>query len=337
MPLPFIIGGAAIAAGALGIGKGVQGGRKIREASKRIDAAETRYNREKGRLDADEREIRTKLTTLGELKLNLNKDLFRFTAAFEKIHNRPEFSGYSQNHPSITKHELDEIKKVSITAVELLGTTLLSSGAGALAGYATYGSVMALGAASTGTPIAALSGIAAQNAALAALGGGSIAAGGGGIALGSTILAGAAIAPIIAVGGLLVNAKGNSSLEKATEIEAEVEKAVITINNARTFINKLTRVTNEMRNEVSALSGLYYTHVVKLEKLVEHKTDWDQYDDDEQVIVDNNIKLVALIVDVLKQPLVVKKANDELGEVQQSAVADLIQKSQKARHDMAED
>lgn len=46
---------------------------------------------------------------------------------------------------------------------------------------------MALGTASTGTAIFALSGAAATNATLAALGGGSLAAEGGEIALGTTI------------------------------------------------------------------------------------------------------------------------------------------------------
>ena len=52
----------------------------------------------------------------------------------------------------------------------------------------TMAAVMAFAAASTGTPISTLSGIAAHNAAMAFLGGGSIATGGGGMALGAVVL-----------------------------------------------------------------------------------------------------------------------------------------------------
>jgi hypothetical protein len=52
-----------------------------------------------------------------------------------------------------------------------------------MTGWAVYGGVMQLGAASTGTLISSLSGAAATNATLAWLGGGSLAAGGGWIRL----------------------------------------------------------------------------------------------------------------------------------------------------------
>ena len=73
---------------------------------------------------------------------------------------------------------------------------------GAAAAYAVYGGVMALAAASTGTPIAALSGVAAYNATMAAIGGGAIAAGGFGMAGGAAVLAGVVAVPIIAVAGI---------------------------------------------------------------------------------------------------------------------------------------
>lgn len=64
---------------------------------------------------------------------------------------------------------------------------------GPLASAATFGLVAAFGTASTGTAISSLSGIAAYNAAMAWLGGGSIAAGGYGMLLGGAVLGGVAV------------------------------------------------------------------------------------------------------------------------------------------------
>lgn len=81
---------------------------------------------------------------------------------------------------------------------------LIGSGAGALA----YGGIVALpgllgATASTGAAISGLSGVAATNASLAALGGGSVAAGGGGMAMGSIVATGgAAIVAVAVVGGV---------------------------------------------------------------------------------------------------------------------------------------
>ncbi len=75
-----------------------------------------------------------------------------------------------------------------------------SSMAAVLFSGGTMGLVMAFGTAGTGAAISGLSGIAATNAALALLGGGTLAAGGGGVAAGVTVLSGGAAAVAIAIG-----------------------------------------------------------------------------------------------------------------------------------------
>ncbi len=79
--------------------------------------------------------------------------------------------------------------------------------AGAIASVAfTTGSmslVMTFGTAGTGAAISSLSGAAATNAALAAIGGGTVAAGGGGMALGAGILTGGAALVALAAGASL--------------------------------------------------------------------------------------------------------------------------------------
>lgn len=329
MPLPIILGGVALVAGLAGLASGANGVKKIRDASKQIEEASTNYETSKAKLDDKEMAMNQSLDSVGSLQIKLNKDFSRFADAFEKIQNRPEFSEYTSEHPSISKHDLNEIRQVSITAIEFLASSAFSAGAGALAGFAAYGGTMALGVASTGTAISSLSGIAAYNATLAALGGGSIAAGGGGMALGSTILAGAVVGPVVAVAGLLVNAKGNSSLEKAAEIERKVDEAVALMVKAMAFMDKLTVLSNDVLAELNTLSIYYYKYVGQLEGLVATNTDWNSYSDQQQQLVDDNIKLISIIRAILKQPLVVKTDSDEMGEIQEAKVRQGLQNAKE--------
>lgn len=76
---------------------------------------------------------------------------------------------------------------------------------------------MALGTASTGTAIGGLSGVAATNATLAWLGGGSLAAGGGGMALGSMVLGGIIAGPALLIAGGIFGAKSKNKIEQCIQ------------------------------------------------------------------------------------------------------------------------
>ena len=83
---------------------------------------------------------------------------------------------------------------------------------------------MAIGTASTGTAISSLSGVAATNATLAALGGGSLAAGGGGMALGTAVLGGATLGVGLLVGGVIFNVTGSKLSDKADEAYSQAKR-----------------------------------------------------------------------------------------------------------------
>lgn len=102
-----------------------------------------------------------------------------------------------------------------------LGSAVTSVGTGAGVGMLAG----AVGSASTGTAISALSGVAAENALLAWLGGGSIAAGGGGMALGGLALNFVTIGPALLVGGLVAKGQGAKQVTKAKEDEAKLAVA----------------------------------------------------------------------------------------------------------------
>lgn len=101
---------------------------------------------------------------------------------------------------------------------------------GGAAAYTTFVTAVAVGSASTGTAIAGLSGVAAINAALALIGGGTLAAGGAGVAGGAALLAGIVAAPalLLTVGGLVWMVRRNRKqqlelLEKLNEAEDKLD------------------------------------------------------------------------------------------------------------------
>ena len=141
---------------------------------------------------------------------------------------------------TIPSNQLKKISDLSISTTEFLATVAAAGATGVAASFAVYGGVMAFAAASTGTPIAALSGAAAYNATMAAIGGGSLAAGGWGMAGGAMVLGAAAAAPILAVAGLAYALHAEKALANAEEQSKEVNKALEKMDLAEARLNKIT-------------------------------------------------------------------------------------------------
>lgn len=333
MPLPLLLIGAAVLAGGAGVAGGVKGAKKISEAKGIVSDAEGRYNRAKDQLDNDQKQTDTSLEALGSLKLDVSRSFGRFAAAYEKIKNKPDFKEFHGEDIRFSKHQLDEIKQISISAIDLLGSSALTASAGALAGFAAYGGTMALGVASTGTAISSLSGVAAYNATLAALGGGALSAGGGGMALGSMVLSGAVAGPVIAVGGLLLNAKGNSSLEKAEEIRKKVDNTVQLMKESTVYLKKLKLISDKVIGELTITFNLYLKHVTNLEQLVQRQTDYNAFNQDEKDLLSNNIMLVKLLTDLVQTVLVDKKNGKDV--VLQDSIHKELAHSQDIRGKLA--
>ena len=224
MPLPFIIGGIAAVAGLAGAGSAIHGGVKMKEANDTVKSAERRHTENTEKLKAKEKMCNNAMDTLGEKELRILNSFKKFSAIIEKIHNKPSFENISTGGEDIGKYDCEKIKEVSVGSGVLLGGlggAAVGTAGGFAAAGATTAAVMALGSASTGTAIASLSGVAATNATLAALGGGAVAAGGGGMALGSAVLGGATLGVGLLVGGVIFNITGSKLSDKADEAWSE--------------------------------------------------------------------------------------------------------------------
>lgn len=185
-------------------------------------------------------EIDERTTVIEELSEEFNKQhdrardefFMRFVEVAARVEGAPQ--------PDPTQLEDDDLADLDAVAAYRLRSNangvrrLLAGGAGGAVAGAAVGSAAAYGAfvaavsfgtASTGAAISGLFGVAATNAALALLGGGTLAAGGAGVAGGTMVLAGIVAAPtaILFAGGLLWMAKRNRRQQQ--DLAAQLDEA----------------------------------------------------------------------------------------------------------------
>lgn len=326
MPLPFILGAGAALAGLAGVGSGIHGAAKMKEANDTMQAADSRHKRNLAAFEKQNAKTNADMDELGKLELQILKSFEDFSDVIEKIQNRPQFKKYEKNGVSIPEYNGEKLKEVSVGAGVLLGG-IGGAAAGTAGGFAAAGAttaaVMALGTASTGTAIASLSGAAATNATLAALGGGAIAAGGGGIALGTTILGAATLGVGLLVGGVIFNVTGSSLSDKADEAWRQMERAEKEMNRICDYMNELSGAANQYKRALSSVRTAYMTHLGKLKNIVNvaHKTNWLEFSDDEKLLTENTVLLVGLLYKMCKVELVQKAQNEnELNKINHEGI-----------------
>lgn len=135
-------------------------------------------------------------------------------ALVRKVGNNFQNVDFSQISNTLT------VGQAAISATKGLATGV-STAAGAWALVSTFG------AASTGTAIGTLSGVAATNATLAWFGGGAVAAGGAGVAGGALALGGLVAVPALVLTGVFSHIKANKQIAK---IEKQIYQIIDTIN-----------------------------------------------------------------------------------------------------------
>lgn len=309
MPLPFILGAVAIAAGATGVGKGISGAVKMKEASDTSKSAQRRHENNVERFNKTREQTDIVMDEVGKLELEILKSFDEFSDTIEKIQGRPEFKKYSKDGVELPKYNREELKDVSVGAAVLIGG-LQGAAVGTAGGFAAAGAatsaVMALGTASTGTAIASLSGAAAANATLAALGGGAIAAGGGGIALGTAVLGAATAGVGLLVGGLIFSAKGSKLSDQADEAWAQMKKAEKQIDELCEYLNDLKETAGKYKSSLTMVFDKYKEIFSIVSDVVNEKNKiyWYYFTDEEKMATQNSVMLVALLYKMCKVKLV---------------------------------
>jgi len=251
MPLPVIAVGVVIVTGVVGgVAAGVDGGLKMMRAKKTVSASQARHEAALADFRAVEHRVQGRAADYGRLQLEVQAETLgawvewlEKNAKRVKLIDRSTVDGVGVGLPNIPELKAQVVQSVN----------LLKGGAGAAAGaYTAYQAALwgvgSFAAASTGTAISGLTGIAATNATLAWLGGGTLAAGGGGVALGAIMLTGIAVAPAALIGGFAVGVQGHQALTRALEIEASTDKAVAEMTAKEGLLGEVGRRVCELED-----------------------------------------------------------------------------------------
>ncbi|MEG0181110.1 MAG: hypothetical protein RR657_04405 [Peptostreptococcaceae bacterium] len=335
MPLPFIIGGIAAVAGVAGIGTGIKGAAKMKEANDTIKAAESRHKSNIDRFERVSGITNEVMDQLGKIELQILNSFEEFSTLIEKIQNRPQFKQYNKDGIVLPQYDKESLTNVSVGAGVLLGGlggAAVGTAGGFAAAGATTSAVMALGTASTGTAIASLSGVAATNATLAALGGGAMAAGGGGMALGSTVLGAATLGVGLLVGGVIFNFTGSKLSSKADEAYEQMEKAELTINKICIYLSELEYSGQIFKRAIVSVNDVYKEHFGFISYVIHkmNKTDWNDFTDQERRATENTILLVGLLYKMCQVNLVKKSESSEgVNSVNKEDIRNAISESEE--------
>lgn len=341
MPLPFILGAAAAIAAAGGVGSGIHGAAKMKEANDTMKEADSRHKKNINRFDATSEITSKAMDKLGALELEILHSFDEFSETIEKIQNRPQFKEYTKDGVNLPKYDKEALKKVSVGAGVLLGGlggAAIGTAGGFAAAGATTSAVMALGTASTGTAIASLSGVAATNATLAALGGGTLAAGGGGIALGTTILGATTLGVGLLVGGVIFNVTGSKLSDKADEAWDQMKKAEKTIDTVCDYLNDLYAAATEYNKSLSNVYDRYKGIFGYVSYTVNniHVTDWNEFSQEAKIATQNSVLLVGLLYNMCQVSLVKKVNNDsEMNKVNSSSIDASIRNAQNIMNNLS--
>lgn len=288
------------------------------------------------RFEAVSKRTDEEFSALGKQRLAISRSFGVFVKAFERIHNTPEFSSFQD--PGLSAFDFEEIESVAVFADS---STVTAAGAmagsifGAAAASGTNSALWALGKATLGPKAARLYGAAKRRAILSALGGGAKRVGGGGIALGKMVLNAASIGVGVLFEGIAVAFSASLAKKNADEAEKELHKNEQVISTAIEMQLNLALAARKLRSvSVRLCNGPYKKMVTQFKELVEKKTDWELFSEEERMLVENCILIVQLLHSLNNVPLykVTKYNADGEAEMVEPNFSEVNEMINKAEH-----
>lgn len=322
MPIPFILGGAAAVAGAVGVKKGVDAATKSIEANRISKDAKSLLSSGQSQINNNRYEVNEALEKLGDGKVKLVKQLERYVRLMNQIRNI-DLEEIDLSTSEIANEEaFHQLETYTIKLTNLLAGVSLSAGSGVLTAFGAYSGAMTFGAASTGAAIKGLTGVAATNATLAYLGGGSLAAGGYGMAGGTVILGGLVAGPAVAVGGFALDAMADKQLETS---KSEAEKAKSLHKQQQLLavaLENIHMVTNSFNKLLLDVRKLQLKSDKALKAIIQEKTDWTLFTKYEKETVHTTLLVAQLVKGLLETNVLdesgelVTETNEKLSEIE---------------------
>jgi len=255
---------------------------------------------------------------LGQTKLRaMEQGLVPFQQAFSRLQNVDLHVDVGvDGAPEIDQVRVTEAGRLTLSTMDAIGGAAVAGAAGFVASGATVAGVTGLAAAGTGTAISGLSGVAATNATLAWLGGGTLAAGGGGVAAGTLVLTGVAAAPVMLVGGVFLYMKGREAMAKADTFGADVDTARAKHREAQAVLTAAEGLATGVRQLIDRLVPPLARGTGWLEVAVDAEPDWTALGEKSQERIRSLAVLAVAISDLVHTPIV-----DEAGALTQAIQA----------------
>lgn len=334
MPIPIILGAVGVGSAIAGIAGVISGKKKSNEAKKLLEEANQTRDRIAESLNPKIANTNENFDRLGRVELEIFNSFKFISEISEKINNYNDidFKEYSVNGYSIPKYDPDEVRKIWNFAATLLDG-MSGIAAGTIGGLAARGmtvaAVSAFGTAGTGAAIGGLHGIAATNAILALLGGGTLAAGGAGMAFGKVVLGGVTVGIGLLIKGGCDHFKGKKNLAEIKEYFdciKNIEKALPQIYQRLVEID--STVLGFMFN-LNMVNSIFKKHVEALKHVIidEDRTDWNMYTECEKMLIQNTFLLVRLFIDVCKVRFILEPESGQLiGELNREEIDNALQK-----------
>ena len=145
--------------------------------------------------------------------------------------------------------------------------------------------------------------MAATNATLAWLGGGSLAAGGMGMTGGIAVLGGIVTGPVLLVGGLLAASKAAEAKENARSNLIKAESAAEAMQNAESAARAIGRMADQTRRVLQKLCGHLDKDVLALQRIVRVNDDYRTYDGGEKAVVIRAATVAVTLKNIAETPL----------------------------------
>lgn len=306
MPLPLIVAVPALASAAgVGVKKGVDGVSKVRRAQRLDQDTRARYERRQAVHKGAEEACEVALRSLAvERQAAFEETMPRFIAAVSRLRHAEVVAEAFEDRLHVEDIPPGALHEIALKQTELLGSAAAGVIGGVAASQAATFAVTTFAAASTGTAISGLSGVAATNATLAWLGGGTLASGGMGMAGGSMVLGGVTVAPAVLVGGLLFDLKASKLLEQATTNAEEVDSAVTKLDAAVLRLSAAKQTADDARPVLQRLRGRVDAASGQIDAYADDEVDVRHWSSDRQQRLRAAANLAAVLVALAAAPLI---------------------------------
>ena len=305
MPFPVIL--VAVAAGTTAVNLI---GNKIIEnqAKKRIEGIKAQHDDEYAKHRAAAESTTEKLRRLGECQQSaLDSVMPRMKAFADRNERQLRMRGRQiiENGEAPEQREIDASPEVSGPGeISTAMAGIASAAAGHGLSAAAYTTVAKVATASTGTAINALSGAAAKNATLAAIGGGAKAAGGGGIAAGALRLNIITAVPAVALSvGLMIKSKSDAD-KAVAKYEADVKTAIAKYHHQNELLRGVDQRVDEMQTVLADLVRCAGETIDRLEQAEREPGGFDLDNDDHAHRLQAALLVVKGVGDVSAAPVV---------------------------------